>query len=193
MDKERYKKILEACCLQKDLEVLSFGDQIVIGERGINLSGDPPVFGKKTIFTARESGLPADVLLPSIWICSDNIWDLIRCSCSAPDEMDPKKLKSCFRGQKEKLTEVEQQLKKAENVERRILQREKAAWELELKWPGIDGLIGPLMSGTKMSELKCTLGMSNEFLKSLGKVIYKCKDIYNDLTKYSSSSLIETM
>ncbi|KAL8089090.1 hypothetical protein AgCh_038745 [Apium graveolens] len=95
-------------------------------------------------------------------------------------------------GQKEKLT-VEQQLKKAENVERRILQREKAAWELELKWPGIDGLIGPLMSGTKIFELKCTLGMSNEFLKSLGKNVYKCKDMYNDLTKYSSSSLIETM
>ncbi|KAL8108294.1 hypothetical protein AgCh_024663 [Apium graveolens] len=35
-------------------------------------------------------------------------------------------------GQKEKLREVEQQLKKAENVERRILQREKAAWELEV-------------------------------------------------------------
>ncbi|KAL8106514.1 B3 domain-containing transcription repressor VAL1-like [Apium graveolens] len=79
---------------------------------------DPPVFGKKTIFTARESGekeqwaqcddcykwrrLPADVLLPSIWICSDNIWDLNRCSCSAPDEMDPKKLESCFRDTKKR-------------------------------------------------------------------------------------------
>ncbi|KAL8147830.1 hypothetical protein AgCh_005230 [Apium graveolens] len=71
--------------------------------------------------------LHADVLLPSIYIYSDNIWDLNRCSCSAPDEMDPKKLESCFRGQKKKLTEVEQQLKKAENVERRIMQREKAA------------------------------------------------------------------
>ncbi|KAL8104049.1 hypothetical protein AgCh_028327 [Apium graveolens] len=175
--------------------------------------------------------LPADVLLPSIWICSDNIWDLIRCSCSAPDEMDPKKLKSYFRGQKEKLTEVEQQLKKAENVERRILQREKAAWELEVllslmkqysDFTEFDSLFlferhvhvlltidvwymllhrekGRLRKwsrrkkGTKMSELKCTLGMSNEFLKSLGKVVYKYKDIYNDLTKYSSSSLIETM
>ena len=31
--------ILDACYLKKDLEVLSFGDQTVIGERGINLSG----------------------------------------------------------------------------------------------------------------------------------------------------------
>ncbi|KAL1834972.1 B3 domain-containing transcription repressor VAL1 isoform X2 [Daucus carota subsp. sativus] len=79
---------------------------------------DPPVFGKKTIFTARESGeqeqwaqcdncskwrrLPADVLLPANWICSDNIWDSNRCSCSAPDEMDPKKLENCFRDTKKK-------------------------------------------------------------------------------------------
>nr|GEV25683.1 ABC transporter C family member 3-like [Tanacetum cinerariifolium] len=39
MDRERYEKVLEACSLKKDLEVLSFGDQTVIGERGINLSG----------------------------------------------------------------------------------------------------------------------------------------------------------
>uniref|UniRef100_A0A803L8V8 ABC-type xenobiotic transporter n=1 Tax=Chenopodium quinoa TaxID=63459 RepID=A0A803L8V8_CHEQI len=39
MDQQRYDQVLEACCLKKDLEVLSFGDQTVIGERGINLSG----------------------------------------------------------------------------------------------------------------------------------------------------------
>ncbi|KMT10477.1 hypothetical protein BVRB_5g116010 [Beta vulgaris subsp. vulgaris] len=39
MDRERYDQILEACCLKKDLEILSYGDQTVIGERGINLSG----------------------------------------------------------------------------------------------------------------------------------------------------------
>jgi ABC-type multidrug transport system fused ATPase/permease subunit len=39
MDRERYEKVLEACSLKKDLEILSFGDQTVIGERGINLSG----------------------------------------------------------------------------------------------------------------------------------------------------------
>uniref|UniRef100_A0A803KUU3 ABC-type xenobiotic transporter n=2 Tax=Chenopodium quinoa TaxID=63459 RepID=A0A803KUU3_CHEQI len=39
MDPQRYDQVLEACCLKKDLEILSFGDQTVIGERGINLSG----------------------------------------------------------------------------------------------------------------------------------------------------------
>ncbi|XP_074367517.1 ABC transporter C family member 3-like isoform X2 [Apium graveolens] len=59
MDKERYKKILEACCLQKDLEVLSFGDQTVIGERGINLSGGQ----KQRIQIARALYQDADIYL----------------------------------------------------------------------------------------------------------------------------------
>ncbi|XP_021719069.1 ABC transporter C family member 3-like [Chenopodium quinoa] len=39
MDRQIYDQVLEACCLKKDLEVLSFGDQTIIGDRGINLSG----------------------------------------------------------------------------------------------------------------------------------------------------------
>ncbi|EEF44460.1 multidrug resistance-associated protein 2, 6 (mrp2, 6), abc-transoprter, putative [Ricinus communis] len=39
IERKRYESILEACSLKKDLEILSFGDQTVIGERGINLSG----------------------------------------------------------------------------------------------------------------------------------------------------------
>ncbi|GJY04827.1 ABC transporter C family member 3-like protein isoform X3 [Tanacetum coccineum] len=39
MDRRRYAKVLDACALKKDLEILPFGDQTVIGERGINLSG----------------------------------------------------------------------------------------------------------------------------------------------------------
>ncbi|KAL8092114.1 hypothetical protein AgCh_034415 [Apium graveolens] len=39
MDRQRYDQVLEACCLKKDLEILSFGDQTLIGEKGINLSG----------------------------------------------------------------------------------------------------------------------------------------------------------
>ncbi|KAK7371932.1 hypothetical protein VNO80_05299 [Phaseolus coccineus] len=39
MDREKYEKVLDACSLKKDLEILPFGDQTVIGERGINLSG----------------------------------------------------------------------------------------------------------------------------------------------------------
>ncbi|XP_028212420.1 probable non-intrinsic ABC protein 5 [Glycine soja] len=39
MDREKYDEVLEACSLTKDLEVLPFGDQTTIGEKGINLSG----------------------------------------------------------------------------------------------------------------------------------------------------------
>nr|BAF63397.1 multidrug resistance-associated protein [Fagopyrum esculentum] len=39
MDQEKYERVLEACSLKKDLQVLPFGDQTIIGERGINLSG----------------------------------------------------------------------------------------------------------------------------------------------------------
>ena len=35
----RYNKVLEACSLKSDLEILSNGDQTEIGENGINLSG----------------------------------------------------------------------------------------------------------------------------------------------------------
>ncbi|GFZ13406.1 B3 domain-containing transcription repressor VAL1 [Actinidia rufa] len=78
---------------------------------------EPPVFGKRTIFTARASGdqeqwaqcdncskwrrLPMDVLLPPKWTCLNNIWDSSRCSCSAPDEINLKELESLLRVGKE--------------------------------------------------------------------------------------------
>ncbi|KAI7984247.1 B3 domain-containing transcription repressor VAL1 [Camellia lanceoleosa] len=68
------------------------------------------VFGKSTIFTSRASGeqeqwaqcdscskwrvLLVDVLIPPKWACLDNIWDPSRCSCFAPDEMNPQELES---------------------------------------------------------------------------------------------------
>ncbi|CAL5427003.1 unnamed protein product [Camellia sinensis] len=71
---------------------------------------EPPVFGKSTIFTSRASGeqeqwaqcdscskwwrLPVDVLIPPKWAWLDNIWDPSRCSCSAPDEMNPQELEN---------------------------------------------------------------------------------------------------
>jgi ABC-type multidrug transport system fused ATPase/permease subunit len=59
MVRERYEKVLEACSLKKDLEILSFGDQTVIGERGINLSGGQ----KQRIQIARALYQDADIYL----------------------------------------------------------------------------------------------------------------------------------
>lgn len=59
MDKERYDMVLEVCSLKKDLEILSFGDQTVIGERGINLSGGQ----KQRIQIARALYQDADIYL----------------------------------------------------------------------------------------------------------------------------------
>ncbi|TYJ05084.1 hypothetical protein E1A91_A12G141900v1 [Gossypium mustelinum] len=39
MNREKYREVIRACCLEKDLEMMEFGDQTEIGERGINLSG----------------------------------------------------------------------------------------------------------------------------------------------------------
>ncbi|KVH94466.1 AAA+ ATPase domain-containing protein [Cynara cardunculus var. scolymus] len=39
MDGNKYKNVIRACSLEKDLEMMEFGDQTEIGERGINLSG----------------------------------------------------------------------------------------------------------------------------------------------------------
>ncbi|XP_035258157.1 ATP-binding cassette sub-family C member 9 isoform X2 [Anguilla anguilla] len=38
-NKQRYKVVIDACSLQPDIDLLPFGDQTEIGERGINLSG----------------------------------------------------------------------------------------------------------------------------------------------------------
>jgi ATP-binding cassette subfamily C (CFTR/MRP) protein 2 len=59
MEIERYNGVLEACSLKKDLEILSFGDQTIIGERGINLSGGQ----KQRIQIARALYQDADIYL----------------------------------------------------------------------------------------------------------------------------------
>ncbi|KAF9898255.1 hypothetical protein BX616_004276, partial [Lobosporangium transversale] len=38
-DEERYKRVINVCCLEADLKLFPFGDQTEIGERGVNLSG----------------------------------------------------------------------------------------------------------------------------------------------------------
>ena len=59
MNRERYEKVLEACSLIKDLDILPFGDQMIIGERGINLSGGQ----KQRMQIARALYHDADIYL----------------------------------------------------------------------------------------------------------------------------------
>ncbi|XP_020203566.1 probable non-intrinsic ABC protein 5 [Cajanus cajan] len=54
-----YEKVLEACSLTRDLEVLPFGDQTIIGEKGINLSGGQ----KQRVQIARALYQDADIYL----------------------------------------------------------------------------------------------------------------------------------
>lgn len=95
---------------------------------------EPPVFGKRTIFTSRASGgqeqwaqcdncskwrkLPVDVLLPSKWTCAENVWDSTRSSCSAPDEMSPKEVENIIRMRKDfKKRRITESHKEAQDAE----------------------------------------------------------------------------
>ncbi|PKI53391.1 hypothetical protein CRG98_026231 [Punica granatum] len=59
MDKTRYKSVIHACSLKKDLELFSHGDQTIIGDRGINLSGGQ----KQRVQLARALYQDADIYL----------------------------------------------------------------------------------------------------------------------------------
>ncbi|KAK3219737.1 hypothetical protein Dsin_013707 [Dipteronia sinensis] len=59
MDSHRYQETIERCSLAKDLELLPFGDQTEIGERGVNLSGGQ----KQRIQLARALYQNADIYL----------------------------------------------------------------------------------------------------------------------------------
>ncbi|XP_078175279.1 ABC transporter C family member 3-like [Carex rostrata] len=59
MNRDRYDNVLQACSLNKDLQMLPHGDQTIIGERGINLSGGQ----KQRIQIARALYQDADIFL----------------------------------------------------------------------------------------------------------------------------------
>lgn len=115
---------------------------------------EPPVFGKRTIFGAWPSGeqeqwaqcddcskwrrLPVDVLLPSKWTCSDNVWDSSRCACSAPEEIGPKEL--------ENILKVGTDLKKT-----KVQEGPKVAPEPEPT--GLDALASAAVLGDKMGDV----------------------------------------
>ncbi|KAL3499267.1 hypothetical protein ACH5RR_038360 [Cinchona calisaya] len=59
MDQQKYQDVLRRCCLVKDLDMLPFGDQTIIGERGVNLSGGQ----KQRLQLARALYQEADIYL----------------------------------------------------------------------------------------------------------------------------------
>ncbi|KAF9610708.1 hypothetical protein IFM89_024405 [Coptis chinensis] len=59
MDMEKYREVIRVCLLDLDLEMMEFGDQTEIGERGINLSGGQ----KQRIQLARAVYQDCDIYL----------------------------------------------------------------------------------------------------------------------------------
>jgi len=57
--KEKYERVIKICELKRDLEILPSGDETLIGEKGINLSGGQ----KARISLARAAYSDADIYL----------------------------------------------------------------------------------------------------------------------------------
>ncbi|XP_042894914.1 ATP-binding cassette sub-family C member 4-like isoform X1 [Parasteatoda tepidariorum] len=58
-DENRYKKVLNVCALDKDIELFPYGDQTAVGERGVSLSGGQ----KARVNLARAMYFDADIFL----------------------------------------------------------------------------------------------------------------------------------
>ncbi|EFJ46358.1 ABC transporter [Volvox carteri f. nagariensis] len=58
-DEEKYKKVIHACALELDLQILPKGDQTMAGERGINLSGGQ----RQRVCLARAAYHDCDLIL----------------------------------------------------------------------------------------------------------------------------------
>ncbi|GAM21257.1 hypothetical protein SAMD00019534_044320 [Acytostelium subglobosum LB1] len=58
-DEERYNRVIEVCALQRDIELFPQGDDVEIGERGVNLSGGQ----KQRVSIARAVYNDADIYI----------------------------------------------------------------------------------------------------------------------------------
>ncbi|GAM21228.1 hypothetical protein SAMD00019534_044030 [Acytostelium subglobosum LB1] len=58
-DEERYNRVIEVCALQRDIELFPQGDNVEIGERGVNLSGGQ----KQRVSIARAVYNDADIYI----------------------------------------------------------------------------------------------------------------------------------
>ncbi|KAK4801939.1 hypothetical protein SAY86_000142 [Trapa natans] len=90
---------------------------VVIDDHTFEEYDEPPIFGKRSIFVARATGMqeqwaqcdncakwrkfPVDILLPSRWMCSDNSSNESRFSCSIPEELSPRELENMLKLNKE--------------------------------------------------------------------------------------------
>ncbi|XP_020231728.1 ABC transporter C family member 14 isoform X2 [Cajanus cajan] len=59
MNRQWYNEVIKVCCLERDLELMDYGDQTEIGERGINMSGGQ----KQRIQLARAVYQDCDIYL----------------------------------------------------------------------------------------------------------------------------------
>lgn len=59
MDRLKYEEVIKRSSLEKDLQMLPYGDQTIIGERGVNLSGGQ----KQRVQLARALYQDADIYL----------------------------------------------------------------------------------------------------------------------------------
>ncbi|XP_057956545.1 B3 domain-containing transcription repressor VAL1-like isoform X2 [Malania oleifera] len=129
---------------------------VLIEDQEFEEYDEPPVFGKRTIFTTGLSGeqeqwaqcdicskwrrLPVDALLPTKWTCSENVWDSNRCSCSTPQDTRPKELENLFG--------VGEDLKK-----RRTMENHKPALAQECEPSGLDALATAAVLGDSAENL----------------------------------------
>lgn len=59
MDEEKYQEVVTKCSVEKDIDMFPFGNQTIIGERGVNLSGGQ----KQRVQLARALYQDADIYL----------------------------------------------------------------------------------------------------------------------------------